>query len=80
MSKNHALTHSELLDAIAALQEAFTACGVNVDGKVAIAEACGVSRNTVAGWTVCPAKYCPNVEEISGVDRRRLRPDVYRGM
>lgn len=37
----------------------------------------GVTRATVAKWQTVPAERVVEIEEISGISRRKLRPDLY---
>lgn len=71
----HKMTTKEMAQAVMALERAKKEVG-----PAKLAEACGLAQSTVSGWTICPSYHCPVVEELSGIDRRELRPDVYRGM
>lgn len=71
----HRMNAEEFAGAVLALERAKQEVG-----PTRLADACGLAHSTVSGWSICPAPHCPKVEEMSGIDRRRLRPDVYRGM
>ena len=42
-----------------------------------IAEALGVSRAAVSQWRRVPEKHLAIVARLTGISRRRLRPDLY---
>jgi len=42
-----------------------------------LAVALSVSPATILTWKQVPPKYCLKIEEITGVSRFDLRPDVY---
>ncbi len=50
---------------------------VSVGGVVRLARALGLRQPTVSGWTRVPAHHVLQVEAISGISRRKLRPDLY---
>lgn len=37
----------------------------------------GISRSAVSQWQKIPLRYLRDVAEITGIPRRRLRPDLY---
>ena len=43
----------------------------------AVAEACGITVQAVYLWRCVPAKHCLAVEALTGINRKRLRPDIY---
>lgn len=43
-----------------------------------IARILKISRQAVDGWSVIPLNRIIQVEEITGIDREKLRPDIYR--
>lgn len=49
---------------------------------VAVAEAFGVDRKTILRWeqgkTPIPVRRLAEIEEVTGIPRRDLRPDVFR--
>ncbi|GAN49669.1 Cro/CI family transcriptional regulator [Methylobacterium radiotolerans] len=45
--------------------------------KAALARAIGISTQAVDKWDVVPAERVLKVEEITGVSRHDLRPDVF---
>jgi TorA maturation chaperone TorD len=57
----------------AGLDEAIRAVG----GVSQLARQLGVSQPSVSNWSRVPAERVLNVEAVSGVDRRILRPDLY---
>jgi hypothetical protein len=42
-----------------------------------IAHGLGFTRAAVAKWSRVPAEYVVKVEEITGIPRHRLRPDLH---
>lgn len=42
-----------------------------------IAKGCGISSAAVAKWQRVPAERVLTVEELSGIKREKLRPDLY---
>lgn len=46
-------------------------------GARAIAGALGITRQAVEQWATVPAKHVLAVEQLSGVSRYELRPDIY---
>lgn len=42
-----------------------------------IAAACGVIRSAVWNWKRVPAEHVLTVEELLGIPRHRIRPDIY---
>lgn len=46
-------------------------------GFHAVGRALGISPQAVAQWRRLPAKRVIPLERISGVDRHKLRPDLY---
>lgn len=57
----------------AVLLEAAEACG----GIVAMSLALGKSRGAVSQWKRVPAAEVLRVEQLTGISRYRLRPDVF---
>lgn len=45
-----------------------------------LAEQMRLRPNAISQWHQVPAHHVVRVEEITGIDRWRLRPDLYRGM
>ena len=43
----------------------------------ALARALGISHQAVIQWTRIPTERIIEVERVTGVDRKRLRPDLY---
>lgn len=43
-----------------------------------IAETIGISRAAVSQWRRVPEKHVAAVAKITGISKRRLRPDLYR--
>jgi TorA maturation chaperone TorD len=43
-----------------------------------LARKLGISQPSVSNWTRVPVERVLEVEAITGIDRRRLRPDIYR--
>jgi len=48
--------------------------------KAALAEALGISKQAVQQWEWVPEERVVEVEEVTGVDRSLLRPDLYRNL
>lgn len=46
-------------------------------GPAGLAARLGISRQAVRQWRKVPTKRVPAVEQITGVPRHQLRPDVY---
>lgn len=47
-------------------------------GMSALAKSIGLSRNAIYKWrTRIPAERVMDVEKVTGIDRTRLRPDLY---
>lgn len=44
---------------------------------VKLAEKLGLNFQAVYQWKECPPKRCIEVEQITGVSRHELRPDVF---
>jgi len=45
--------------------------------RTALASALELSPGTVSQWRQVPAHHCLKIEEVTGISRHRLRPDVY---
>jgi DNA-binding transcriptional regulator YdaS (Cro superfamily) len=58
----------------AALRAAISAAG----GKRKLARLLGISHQAISQWRSIPAKHIIKIEEVTGVPRERLRPDLYR--
>ena len=56
------------------LQQAIEAVG----GVSELARKIGNSQPSVSNWSRIPAERVPLIEEITGVDRALLRPDLFR--
>jgi len=46
-------------------------------GNQAVADRIGTTRQAVYEWAAVPAKHVLVLEEMSGVSRYELRPDIY---
>jgi DNA-binding transcriptional regulator YdaS (Cro superfamily) len=46
--------------------------------RTALAEALGISPGAVSQWTAVPLSRVLDVEQITGVPREELRPDLFR--
>jgi DNA-binding transcriptional regulator YdaS (Cro superfamily) len=46
-------------------------------GVVALARQLGVTKGAVSQWERVPARHVLEVEQLSGVSRHQLRPDVF---
>lgn len=57
----------------AAVQTAKTRAG----GGQALASALGLTRQAIYQWDKIPPQYVLRVEEVTGVPRSTLRPDLY---
>jgi len=49
----------------------------SVGGQAALARQLGVSRQAVQHWKTAPVRHVLRIEELTGVSRHDLRPDVY---
>ncbi len=58
---------------LAGKQAAIDAAG----GVVALSLKLGLSRGAASQWSCIPSKHVVHVEEITGVPREVLRPDLY---
>jgi DNA-binding transcriptional regulator YdaS (Cro superfamily) len=47
-------------------------------GLRALGRALGVAHTSLLGWTSIPAKHLLRIEEITGIPREQLRPDLFR--
>lgn len=54
--------------------DAIKACG----GTGRVTRALGVTRQTLHQWEVVPVARLPEIEHLSGIDRKVIRPDVFR--
>jgi DNA-binding transcriptional regulator YdaS (Cro superfamily) len=61
-------------DISAGLRQAINQAG----GLRALARALGISQNSLAEWRRVPANRLVQVEAVTGIDRKVLRPDLYR--
>ena len=43
-----------------------------------IAVACKIGRSAVAQWREVPAERVVTIEQVTGIPREQLRPDLYR--
>ena len=59
------------------LRKAVVAAGEAAGSYSRIAAALGLTRQTVAAWQRVPAEHVICVEEVSGMSRHELRPDIY---
>lgn len=46
-------------------------------GATALSKKLGVTRQAVEQWDKVPARHCLAVEEVTGISRHELRPDIY---
>lgn len=46
-------------------------------GLYEVARALGITRQAVEQWRVVPPGRCLEIEELSGISRHLLRPDIY---
>lgn len=46
-------------------------------GVVALSKALGLSRAAVSQWSKVPIERLADVERLTGIPRRELRPDVF---
>lgn len=52
---------------------------IEVAGSIrALARMLDISHEAVRQWKKVPDKYLVKMEKLTGVDRERLRPDLYR--
>lgn len=59
-----------------ALMEAIEIAG----GVRALARSLGITHQAIKRWHKVPADRLVDIERVTGVDRRKLRPDLYQGM
>lgn len=59
------------------LRKAVVTAGEGAGSYSRIAAALGLTRQTVAAWQRVPAEHVITVEEVSGIPRHELRPDIY---
>jgi DNA-binding transcriptional regulator YdaS (Cro superfamily) len=48
-----------------------------VGGVRALARAVGVSHVSVVRWHLIPVRHLIKIEQITGIDRAKLRPDIF---
>lgn len=48
-----------------------------VGGIPQLAQKLGISRQAIYYWTRIPADRVVEIERITGIDRRELRPDIF---
>jgi hypothetical protein len=46
-------------------------------GAKALATHLGIKRQAVVNWLMVPPRRCPKVEQITGIPREVLRPDIF---
>tara|TARA_Y100001963_G_C6434463_1_gene288550 strand:+ start:265 stop:459 length:195 start_codon:yes stop_codon:yes gene_type:complete len=46
-------------------------------GPSALAKALDIKQPSVSGWVRVPAERVLDVERITGIDRREIRPDIF---
>ena len=61
--------------AVAALDAAISKAG----GVTNLARLLGISKAAVSAWPLVPARRVLQVEDITGISRSQLRPDLYPG-
>ena len=49
------------------------------NGKNNLARHLGISRQAIAFWDIVPADRLIDVERVTGIARKALRPDLYQG-
>src|SRR6187551_2894347 len=59
----------------AGLQQAINAAG----GVSELARKIGIAQPSVSNWSRIPAERVASIEEMTGVDRALLRPDLFAG-
>ena len=57
----------------AILNDVFAATGT----AAALGALLGISRSAVSQWQKVPLRYLKQVSELTGIPRRKLRPDLY---
>lgn len=60
---------------MASFQERLNECPRGT--RMAIARACGITHGAVSQWAEVPAERVQVVEQITGIPRSELRPDLY---
>jgi DNA-binding transcriptional regulator YdaS (Cro superfamily) len=58
-------------------EEAMKLALVNAGGVRAVAKVFDVATQNIYRWRVCPPERVLKIEELSGVPRHELRPDLY---
>jgi DNA-binding transcriptional regulator YdaS (Cro superfamily) len=46
-------------------------------GARALAAHLGIKRQAVINWSMVPPRRCPKVEQVTGIPREVLRPDIF---
>lgn len=46
-------------------------------GPVKVSKLLGISHQAIGQWKLIPPKWVIKIEEISGISRNELRPDIY---
>lgn len=49
----------------------------NAGGGASLARKLGLQRQAVYQWTEIPSRHVLKVEQLTGIPRHRLRPDLY---
>jgi DNA-binding transcriptional regulator YdaS (Cro superfamily) len=42
-----------------------------------LAESLGISKQAVARWKAVPFRHLKTISDVTGISRRKLRPDLY---
>lgn len=58
-------------------RQALTAAIVQAGGFAALARQLGITPQAVHKWRQVPAERVLAIEQLTGVSRHRLRPDIY---
>jgi len=48
-----------------------------IGGLTAVADKLGITRQAVFAWKRCPPEHAIKIEQLSGISRHILRPDVF---
>jgi DNA-binding transcriptional regulator YdaS (Cro superfamily) len=59
------------------MDEITKAAVIAAGGPIKLAKALGIRRQAVEQWRRVPSERCLAVEELSGISRHVLRPDIY---
>lgn len=65
------------MDLTAITKQAVKMAAKRVNGPSALARELGISYQALWRWTRVPIDHVPAISKLSGISRKRLRPDIY---